>query len=145
MTAPIGVFYNGQSYKTVIFSLPLFFIRHADVKSFFEYVLVNNFSEPLGVEAYSGATPDDYCLMPNYPNPFNPSTNIVYSVLSAGRTSLKVFDILGNEISTLVDNFQSPGRYTVGFNAGNLPSGVYFYQLKSGERKVLTGKMVLIR
>lgn len=143
--APIGISYSGQSYKAVVFSLPLFFLRQVDAKNFFEYVLVNNFSEPLGVKTYNSGIPDDYFLLQNYPNPFNPTTNIVYSILIGGKTSLKVFDILGNEISTLVDNFQSPGRYTVGFYAGDLPSGVYFYRLKSGDRKVLTGKMVLIK
>ena len=71
-------------------------------------------------------------LEQNYPNPFNPSTQIVYEIPSGGHVSLKMFDVLGKEIQTLVNEEQSAGRYTVQFNASHLASGVYMYQLCDG-------------
>ncbi len=70
-----------------------------------------------------------YDLQQNYPNPFNPSTKIGWQSPVSSQQSLKIYDILGNEIATLVDEYKPAGRYEVEFNAANLPSGVYFYQL----------------
>lgn len=78
----------------------------------------------------------------NYPNPFNPLTRIRYTVISAGNVSLKVFDIIGKEIAVIVDEQQQPGTYEYNFNGKGLTSGIYFYQLKTGDR-ILTRKMVL--
>ena len=71
-------------------------------------------------------------LSQNYPNPFNPTTNIRYSIGSRQNVSLRVFDVLGEEIATLVNETKEAGNYTIGFNAANLPSGVYFYKLQAG-------------
>ena len=76
---------------------------------------------------------DTYDLAQNYPNPFNPSTTIKYQIPNAGNVTLKVFDILGREVTTLVDEFKSEGRYEVNFNAGKLASGVYIYSIKSND------------
>lgn len=91
-------------------------------------------------------------LSQNYPNPFNPITKIEYQVPSFSHVTLKLYDILGNEIATLVDEEKSFGIYEITFIAGNLPSGVYFYQLRtddpstgSGQRFVETKKMVLMK
>jgi len=99
--------------------------------------------------------PDEFTLSQNYPNPFNPSTRIHYQVSSNSHASLKVYDVLGNEIATLVDEYKPAGNYEVEFNSVetnhgvSLPSGVYFYQLKVGSLKGLafiqTKKMILIR
>lgn len=88
--------------------------------------------------------PDRLELLQNYPNPFNPSTFIVYSLEFKGEVSLKLYDILGNEVATLVDKEQEAGSYEVMFDAGELSSGVYFYSLIS-ESKILTGKMLLLK
>ena len=95
-----------------------------------------------------------YLLSQNYPNPFNPSTKIKYAISSPQYATLKVYDVLGNEVATLVDEYKPAGSYEVEFNAssgiGNLASGigyasgVYFYQLKAGEF-VETKKMMLLR
>jgi hypothetical protein len=89
-------------------------------------------------------TPDDFVLYQNYPNPFNPSTMISYQLPVGSDVTLKVYDILGNEIVTLVDEYKPAGRYDVEFNASALPSGVYFYHLKAGSF-VETKKMILLR
>jgi len=87
-------------------------------------------------------------LYQNYPNPFNPSTLIKYSVLKSGRVSLKVYDVLGNEVATLVNEEKQPGNYETVFdtkgNNQNLASGIYFYQLRTGDF-VKTKKRVLLR
>ena len=85
-----------------------------------------------------------YYLSQNYPNPFNPSTRIHYSVISTQIVSVNVYDLLGREIETLVNEEKLAGEYEVEFNGANLPSGIYFYQLKAGDY-IETKKMVLIR
>ena len=76
--------------------------------------------------------PAEYSLEQNYPNPFNPSTVISYSIPKGNNVTLKIFNILGQEVSTLVNSFKAPGKYSVNFNASNLSSGIYFYVLRSG-------------
>ena len=75
---------------------------------------------------------NDYALSQNYPNPFIPSTQISYQIPAAGFVSLKVYDITGCEVKTLVSKAQSMGKYEVNFDASSLSSGVYFYKLTSG-------------
>jgi len=90
------------------------------------------------------AIPKRFLLEQNYPNPFNPSTKIVYRVKSRESVSLKVFDVLGREVATLVDEIKNPGEHAVTFDGGNLSSGVYFYKLRAGDF-VETKKLVLLR
>jgi len=73
---------------------------------------------------------NSYDLAQNYPNPFNPSTVIKYQLPEQGFVTLKIYDILGREVKTLVNEFKSKGRYSINFNAGNLASGVYIYRIK---------------
>jgi hypothetical protein len=74
--------------------------------------------------------PESFLLLSNYPNPFNPSTTISYELTIGGFVSLKIFDVLGNEISTLVNEKQKPGKFAVGFDTANkLSSGIYFSRL----------------
>jgi len=88
--------------------------------------------------------PTEFLLSYNYPNPFNPSTKIKYSVPQSSNVVIKVYDILGNEIETLVNEEKSAGSYELTWNAKGLSSGVYFYQLRAGSF-VETKKMVLIK
>jgi len=74
---------------------------------------------------------EDYKLLQNYPNPFNPSTTISYNLVKSGIVTLKVFDLLGREVSTLVNEFQQSGLKEVSFNASNLSSGIYFYSIST--------------
>ena len=92
-------------------------------------------------------TPTSFALYQNYPNPFNPATTIRYSVPKESKVTIKIFDLLGKEVSFLDEGLKSPGNYEVEFNAslkGELASGVYVYQLHAGpftESK----KMILLR
>ena len=88
---------------------------------------------------------DNYKLQQNYPNPFNPSTTISYSLPYAGVVNIKIYDVLGKKIKTLIDEFQSYGDHTIQFNASNLASGIYFYRLEVGNEIIATKKMLLIR
>ena len=89
-------------------------------------------------------SPTEFALEQNYPNPFNPNTKIKYSIPQSSNTTIKVFDVLGNEIKTLIDEYKPAGKYEIEFNAANLPSGVYFYQLQAGEF-ISTKKMILLK
>ena len=88
--------------------------------------------------------PDKFVLSQNYPNPFNPTTTIKYQTPTKGLVILKVYDILGKEISTLVNEVKNAGSYTVEFNGGNLPSGTYFYRLEAGDNLDVK-KMILLK
>ncbi len=100
---------------------------------------------PVSVENDNDSNlPADYSLAQNYPNPFNPTTSIQYAVASLQFVSLKIYDVLGSEIATLVNEEKPAGNYDVEFNASSLPSGVYFYKLQAGSF-VETKKMVLLK
>ena len=92
---------------------------------------------------------NEFSLSQNYPNPFNPSTVIQYSIADAGNVTLKIFDLLGREVATLVNEYQQAGTYSVDFNvetrhASSLPSGVYFYTL-TAPNFTATKKLMLLR
>ena len=88
--------------------------------------------------------PDTYSLTQNYPNPFNPSTTIEFTTARYGQVQVKVFDVLGREIATLVNREMAPGNHKAVWYAGSLPSGVYFYSLSSGGNH-LVKKMILLK
>ncbi len=90
------------------------------------------------------SNPTSYSLLQNYPNPFNPTTMISYQVPNDGFVTLKIYDMLGREVRTLVNGYKSQGKYSVSFDASNISSGVYFYQLKSGNYTSIK-KMVLLK
>ena len=97
--------------------------------------------QPVGISQTGSNIPDEIFLAQNYPNPFNPKTIIKYSMPMSDFVSLKVFDVLGKVVSTLVNEKQSAGSYEVEFAADNLPSGIYFYRLTVndfGETKSMT-------
>ena len=88
--------------------------------------------------------PAYFHLQQNFPNPFNPSTKILYSIPNPDFVTLKIYNILGREVQTLVDEFQKMGTYSVNFNASKLSSEIYFYQLQVGDF-VETKKMLFLR
>ena len=116
-----------------------------------EYLLTNSGSieiigdaERFSLMKQTEGLPDKYTLTQNYPNPFNPVTEISYSVPFSGPISLKVYDLLGAEVSTVVDKIQDAGFYTAQFDGSHLPSGVYFYKLSSNDQ-TLTKKLILMK
>ena len=88
--------------------------------------------------------PETFSVSQNYPNPFNPSTKIDYSLSAASHVKLIVYDILGKQVKTLVNEFKQPGSYRVTFTSGNLPSGIYFYEFKT-EKFSSVKKMIIIK
>ncbi|MBI5476343.1 MAG: T9SS type A sorting domain-containing protein [Ignavibacteriales bacterium] len=107
---------------------------------------------PLYANAENIAMPKSYVLEQNYPNPFNPSTTISYQLPNDCWVTIKVFNILGEEIKTLVDKYETAGYKSIDFDASNFPNGVYYYRLQSGSSSSSSGedftdvkKMVLIK
>lgn len=88
--------------------------------------------------------PTEFALEQNYPNPFNPSTTLRYSIPTQSKVVIKVYDVLGKEIATLINEEKSVGTYEITWDAASLPSGVYFYQLKAGDF-IQTKKMLLLK
>ncbi|MCX6121918.1 MAG: FG-GAP-like repeat-containing protein [Ignavibacteriales bacterium] len=88
--------------------------------------------------------PDQFVLYQNYPNPFNPNTRIEYGISKASHITIKIFDILGREVATLINEVKSAGIYTTTFNAAKMLSGIYFYRLQAGNF-VETKKLVLLK
>ena len=99
---------------------------------------------PVGVSETASGLPSEYKLEQNFPNPFNPTTNIRYSIIKTTKVVLKIFDILGREVQTLVNSEQAPGQYIVKFDAQNLASGIYFYQINAGNFTA-TKKLMLLK
>jgi hypothetical protein len=88
--------------------------------------------------------PKQFELYQNFPNPFNPATKIRYSIAKEGLVTLKIYNVIGEEVVTLVKEERSAGVYEINFNAASLPSGVYFYQVKAGDF-IQTKKMILLK
>ncbi len=88
--------------------------------------------------------PEEFYLSQNYPNPFNPTTTIRYSIPQNSKVTLKVYDILGREVATLVNEAKQPGNYEVAFNGSGLASGIYFYRLQAGNFSA-TKKLILMK
>jgi photosystem II stability/assembly factor-like uncharacterized protein len=101
-------------------------------------------NETVGIINISFEIPDKFYLSQNYPNPFNPVTNLGFGISELGFVTLKVYDVLGNEVITLVNENLSPGVYDINWNASNYPSGVYYYILRSGDFYE-TKKMTLLK
>ncbi len=104
---------------------------------------ISDFSYPVGIGSNNNI-PLEMKLEQNYPNPFNPVTNIEYAIPTSGYVELKVYDMLGREVETLVNSIQKAGNYNVVFTGKNLPSGVYMYKLSVGNF-VETKKMLMIK
>ncbi len=88
--------------------------------------------------------PTEYSLYSNYPNPFNPTTTIKFDLPNDGLVQMKVYDILGNEVATIVNENRVAGRYEVSFNASSLASGVYIYKIQAGDF-ISSKKMILLK
>ena len=133
---------NGNTYTGCwgVYKFPSGKIAASDMKTGLYVLKVGN---SVGINEYNN-TADVYSLGQNYPNPFNPKTIIRYSISENNFVNLKVYDILGNEVSELVNKKQTAGNYQIEFNGESLSSGIYFYRLTSGEF-VETKRMILLK
>jgi hypothetical protein len=111
-------------------------LKQVDYNGNFEYFELEN-EVAIGV-------PKKFELGQNYPNPFNPVTNINFDLPEKGFVSLKIYDVLGREVAVVVNEVKETGYYTVQFNAGRFPSGVYFYRLEANG-KSLVKKLVVMK
>jgi endo-1,4-beta-xylanase len=156
-TTPLAASYRLQVSGTGTFSSTVVDTSIADT-TYYWHLSASNDS---GVSSYSApasfttgdqivsahgpeAFPLEFRLSQNYPNPFNPSTVISYQLPAAGEVVLKVYDVLGREMATLVNEKRNAGSYNVTFNGAGLPSGVYFYRLQAGSGEFVR-KMVLLK
>jgi hypothetical protein len=103
--------------------------------------LDNNANSPINE---STSIPTEFSMNQNYPNPFNPTTNLEFGISELGFVSLKVYDISGKEVATLINEVKSPGRYQIKFDGSNLGSGVYFYKITAGNFSAVK-RMFLIK
>ena len=109
----------------------------------YKFAITRLGAEVVSIDQETGMV-HDFNLYPNFPNPFNPTTNIRYSIAEHADVSLNVYNVLGQRVATLVSAPQNAGQYTVTFDASNLASGVYVYRLQSGGQ-IITRKMLLIK
>jgi len=122
-----------------------FTTQYALINTFGIGVYRRNISEITAIESNQfNGTPKLFNLEQNYPNPFNPSTTISFSIPTSEFVTLKVFDVLGNEVATLVNEYRRAGSHNIEFDASKLSSGIYFYKLQTGSF-IETKKMILLR
>ena len=132
---------RGSDLNAVSVTLPPFGTAIFTLSTTPDAVVIQN---PLSTPAEEQPVPKTFVLEQNYPNPFNPTTTIRYQLPQSATVSLKIYDVLGREVQTLVNERQAAGQYSVPFNADGLASGVYFYRLQAGSF-VQTKKMMLIK
>jgi hypothetical protein len=101
-------------------------------------------SEITSVQTTSGILPTEFNLKQNYPNPFNPTTNIKFDVAKLSNVKIVVFDVMGREVQTLVNESMKPGTYETKFDGAKLTSGVYFYKITAGDFSQ-TKRMLMIK
>ncbi|HAX48547.1 MAG TPA: hypothetical protein DCX92_06140 [Bacteroidetes bacterium] len=119
-------------------------IRTVTSASNFQYISPYNPGALLSNGNNGSSLPENYSLEQNYPNPFNPSTGIKFSIPKSNNVTLKVYDLTGRVVASLVNEYKPAGSYEVTFDASALSSGVYYYSISSGEFTE-TRKMVLVK
>ncbi len=148
-----GAYTNSQLMTGSIEGLPLGNLNHFPDKmaiwktiqaQAMDHILNQDTTLLTAVKEIDNLLPGEYSMSQNYPNPFNPSTDIRYSIPRSGMVTLKVYNMLGQEVAALVNQEQSAGNYSVDFNATGLASGVYVYRLKAGEI-ALSKSMILLK
>jgi len=114
---------------------------NSETKTRIDYIIVNSVT---GVEDLTGQIPTDFNLFQNYPNPFNPSTSIRFSIATESQVVVKVYNLLGKEVATLMNEKKTPGFYVLNFGGEKLPSGIYVYRLEAGSFSS-SKKMILLK
>lgn len=158
----VGCYYStntGQTWSFLGSGLPMVSVYDIKIHPTANYVVIGTHGRSMykldlssivvGINSNATSVADNFKLEQNYPNPFNPVTKIKYELGNSSFISLKVYDVLGNEVKTLVSNNQQAGSYEVNFDGSALSSGIYFYTLKAGsgnsETLTSTKKMLLIK
>jgi photosystem II stability/assembly factor-like uncharacterized protein len=158
----VGCYYStntGQTWSFLGSGLPMVSVYDMKIHPTAYYIVIGTHGRSMykldmnsivvGINSNGTKVADSYSLKQNFPNPFNPVTKIKYELGYSNFISLKVYDILGNEVKTLVSNNQQAGSYEVNFDGSGLSSGIYFYTLKAGsgssENYSTTKKMLLIK
>jgi photosystem II stability/assembly factor-like uncharacterized protein len=149
--------YNWQMQQNPAGSITLWAVQFLDMNTGYivgddGLILKTTTGGSVGINNISSQIPSDYSLYQNYPNPFNPVTRIKFTVANGfpirtfgnDKVVLKVLDVLGREVATLVNEKLNPGTYEVTFDGSNYPSGVYFYQLRN-ENFIETKKLILLK
>jgi hypothetical protein len=140
----VGIEYIGRNYRMILVSLPLYFMNFKQTKEMINYVMVEKFSELMRVRTEMSNVPHLYLLEQNYPNPFNGTTNIEFTIARVSSVSLKIFDMLGREVTSVLNEKIEAGTHRIRWNAGILPSGIYFYRLRANEYSAIK-KMIIVR
>jgi len=140
---PVGVENLTPLYKVVTLSFPLYYMNPEQAKNLIRHVFIDRFGIPTEVKNFHANIPSAYSLSQNYPNPFNPNTVISYQLPVMSHISLKVYDLLGREVATLVNEVKPAGIFRHLWNASTLPSGVYFYQLQAGSYREVKKALLL--
>ena len=145
-TVPISYLYDDGTPDSCYILISIDHGENADDPTLGSYFIIDDlaFGDATGIADNGGNKPLKFQLDQNYPNPFNPTTTINYQLSKNGMVTLKVYDVLGSEVKTLVNEIKQPGAYKVNFDGRSLPSGVYFYRLTAGTF-TQTKKLVLMK
>ena len=135
---------DATQIDSVIIQWPSGIIQNVDGLNINDHNMVIEDTNMVSVEWQSGQSLNDFQLFQNYPNPFNPSTKIKWQSPENGRQILKIYDLLGREIATLVDEYRPFGKYELTWSPGDIPSGIYFCSLSAGSYHEAK-KMILLR
>ncbi len=137
-TITLDPLWDADSLNVVVF------VQSAASKTIYQSETINYSDLTVTSLSDDDELPTEFVLEQNYPNPFNPSTKISFTIPSSGFTSLKIYNVLGNEVTTLLNGALQAGKHNINFNATNLSSGTYFYKLSSGNF-VETKKMMFLK
>ena len=137
-TIDLDPIWDADSLKIVVF------VQSIASKTIYQSETINYNDLVVSVDSDSELQPKEIILEQNYPNPFNPSTTIEYQIPSDGFVSLTVYNTIGQEVSALVNKNQTAGKYSITFSGEKLPSGLYFYTIRTGDL-IETRKMILLK
>lgn len=147
---PVGIAAADTAMKAYYMSFPLYYLDSTSAQSLVDYVLNDFGEEPLGVGNPDLNLPKEFALHDAYPNPFNPVTTIMFDLPSEANVTIGVYDLLGREVTRLVDERKGAGSHKVTWEAGNLSTGIYFYRISATDarsqiRSVGTKKAILVK
>ena len=144
-TSDSGNTWNAQSSGTTNILWDVYFVNPTTGWAVGDNGLILKYTTPVSVEdRESDPTPNQFSLEQNFPNPFNPSTTIEFSIPESGNVKLKVFNFLGEAVAVLMDEYMDTGSYKINFNASELPSGIYFYKIDVNNHSSVK-KMILLK